>query len=143
LLVVYSSTVPVQGQFYIHIGTRLVGSQGISVATVIGFIAAVDTGSSSFILVALPYFAVFCRILPAIIFCQILPAIFCHILPNSASHILPSSAVDTSRFKRVEDGERVGIYRHILAGLNSSSRVIIVIMQATRRKKRAPIYRLC
>ena len=27
-----------------HISTRLVGSQGISVATVIGFIAAADTG---------------------------------------------------------------------------------------------------
>ena len=40
-----------------YIGTRLVGLQGISVATVIGFIAAADTG----------------------------------------------------RFKRVEDGERVGI----------------------------------
>jgi hypothetical protein len=125
-----------------HIGTRLVGSQNISVATVIRFIAAADTSSSSFVLVALLYFAIFCRILPAIIFCQILPAIFCHILPNSASHILPSSAVDTSRFERVEDGEHISVYRRILAGLNSSSKVIIVIMQATRRKKGALIYRL-
>ena len=34
-----------------HIGTRLVGSQGISVATVIGFVAAADTSSSFFLLV--------------------------------------------------------------------------------------------
>ena len=27
-----------------HIGMRLIGSQGISVATVIGFVAAADTG---------------------------------------------------------------------------------------------------
>jgi hypothetical protein len=125
-----------------HIGTRLVRLQGISVATVIRFVAAADTSSSSFMLIALPYFAIFCRILPAIIFCQILPAIFCYILPNSASYILPSSAVDTSRFKRVKDGECVGIYRHILAGLNSSSRIIIVVIQAIRQKKGAPIYRL-
>jgi hypothetical protein len=91
----------------------------------------------------LPYFAVFCRILLAIIFYQILPAIFCYILPNSASYILPSSAVDTSRFERVEDGERVGVYRHILAGLDSSGRVIIVIIQAIRRKKGVLIYKLC
>ena len=31
-------------QVRLHIGTRLVGSQGISVATVIGFVAAADTG---------------------------------------------------------------------------------------------------
>ena len=31
-----------------HISTRLIGSQGISVATVIGVIAAADTGNSSF-----------------------------------------------------------------------------------------------
>jgi len=30
-----------------HIGTRLIRSQGILVATVIGFIAAADTSSSS------------------------------------------------------------------------------------------------
>ena len=118
-----------------HIGTRLIGSQGILVTTVIGFVAAANTSSSSFILIALPYFAVFCRILLAIIFCQILPAIFCHILPNSASHILPSSAVDTSRFEKVEDGERIGIYKRVLAGLNSSSKVIIIVIQATKRKK--------
>ena len=92
-----------------YIGTRLIRSQSILVATVIGFIVAADTSSSSFILIALPYFTVFCRILPAIIFCQILLAIFCHILLNPASHILPSSAVDTSRFERVEDGERVSV----------------------------------
>ena len=45
---------------------------GISVATVIGFVAAADTSSSFFMLIALPYFAVFC-------------------------HILLSSAVDTGR----------------------------------------------
>ena len=61
-------------QVYMHIGTRLVGSQGISVATVIGFVAAADTGSSFFMLVALPYFAVFCHILPSSAkFCQVLP----------------------------------------------------------------------
>ena len=52
------------------------------------------------------------------------------------------AAADTGRFERAEDGERVGVYRHVLAGLDSSSRVIIVIIQATRRKKGAPIYRL-
>ena len=31
-----------------HIGIRLIGLQGISVATVIGFVAAADTGSSFF-----------------------------------------------------------------------------------------------
>ena len=56
-------------------------------------LAAVDTSSFSFMLIVLPYFAIFCRILPAIIFC----------------HILPSSAVDTGRFERAENGERVGI----------------------------------
>ena len=61
---------------------RLVGLQGISVTTVIGFVAAANTGSSSFVLIALPYFAVFCCILLAIIFCLILPAIFCLILPS-------------------------------------------------------------
>ena len=32
------------GLVRMHIGTRLVGLQGISVATVIGFVAAADTG---------------------------------------------------------------------------------------------------
>ena len=73
-----------------HIGMRLVRSQGISVTTVVRFIAAADTG----------------------------------------------------RFKRAEDGERVGVYRHILAGLNSSSGVIIVVMRATRQKKGSLICRL-
>ena len=76
-----------------HIGTRLVGSQGISVAIVIGLIAAADTG----------------------------------------------------RFERVEDGV-VGVCwrcRRVLAGLDSSGGIIIVVMRATRRKKEAPIYRLC
>ena len=36
------------GLVCMHIGMRLVGSQGILVATVIGFIAAADTGSSFF-----------------------------------------------------------------------------------------------
>ena len=49
-------------QVRIHISTRLVGSQGISVATVIGFVAAADTG----------------------------------------------------RFKRAEDGERVGVWGALL-----------------------------
>ena len=89
LSMVCGSTVLAQGWFRMHIGTRLVGSQGISVATVIGFVAAADTGSSSFVLIALPYFAVFCRILPAIIFCLILPAIFCLILPSIFCRILP------------------------------------------------------
>jgi hypothetical protein len=87
------------------------------------------------VLIALPYFAVFCCILPY--------SASHNILPNSASYILPSSAVDTSRFERVEDGECISVYRYILASLNSSSRVIIVIMQAIRWKKGAPIYRLC
>ena len=69
---------------------RLVGLQGISVITVIGFI----------------------------------------------------TAADTSRFKRAEDGECVGVYRYILAGLNSSSGVIIVVIWAIRWKKGAPIYKL-
>ena len=73
---------------------------------------------------------------------HILPysAIFCYILPNSASHILLSSAVDTSRFKRVEDGEYISVYRRILAGLNSFSKIIIVIIQAIRRKKGGHLY---
>ena len=45
------------GRFRRQIGTeschRLVGSQGILVTTVIGFIADADTGSSFFVLVAL------------------------------------------------------------------------------------------
>ena len=41
------------GLVRMHIGTRLVRSQGISVATVIGFVAAADAGSSFFVLVAL------------------------------------------------------------------------------------------
>jgi hypothetical protein len=79
-----------------HISTRLIGLQGISVTTVIGFIAAADTG----------------------------------------------------RFERVEDGKCVGVIgtywrcRRVLAGLNSSNGVIIVVMRAIRRKK-APIYKLC
>ena len=79
-----------------HIGIRLVGSQGISVTIVVGLVAAADT----------------------------------------------------SRFKRVEDGKYINIigtywrYRRVLVGLNSSNRVIIVIMRAIRRKKEAPIYRL-
>ena len=32
-----------------HISMRLIGSQGISVATVIGFVAAADTSSSFFV----------------------------------------------------------------------------------------------
>ena len=52
-----------------HISIRLIRSQGILVTIVIKFVAAADISSSSFILIALPYFAVFCRILPAIIFC--------------------------------------------------------------------------
>ena len=36
------------GLVRMYIGTRLVGLQGILVATVIGFIAAVNTGSSFF-----------------------------------------------------------------------------------------------
>jgi hypothetical protein len=59
------------------------------------------------------------------------------------------AAADTGRFKRVEDGKCVSIIdiywccRRVLAGLDSSSRVIIVIMRAIRRKKEVPIYRLC
>ena len=41
-----------------HIGTRLVGSQGISVATVIGFVAAADTSSSFFFVDCLRDYAV-------------------------------------------------------------------------------------
>ena len=52
------------------------------------------------------------------------------------------AAADTSRFKRVEDRERINIYRHILAGLDFSSEVIIVIMWATRQKKGVLIYKL-
>ena len=36
------------GLVRMYIGTRLVGLQGILVITVIGFVAAVDTGSFSF-----------------------------------------------------------------------------------------------
>ena len=39
----------VTGLVRVHISTRLVRSQGISVATVIGFIAATDTGSFFFV----------------------------------------------------------------------------------------------
>jgi hypothetical protein len=74
-----------------YISIRLIRLQGISVTTVIGFIAAVDT----------------------------------------------------SKFKRAEDGECVGVYRYMLAGLNSFSKVIIVIMRAIRQKKGALIYKLC
>ena len=91
---VCGSTVLAQGRFCRQIGLesyhRLIGLQGISVTTVIGFVAAADTG----------------------------------------------------RFERAEDGERVGVYRYVLAGLNSSSGVIIVVMRATRRKKGVLIYRL-
>ena len=73
-----------------YISTRLVGSQGILVATVIGFVAAADTG----------------------------------------------------RFERAEDRERVGVCRCVLAGLDSSSGVIIVVMRATRQKKGSLICRL-
>ena len=51
------------------------------------------------------------------------------------------AAADTGRFKRVKDGERVGDYRYILAGFNSFSGVIIVIIWATRQKEGALIYR--
>jgi hypothetical protein len=69
LSMVCSSTVLAQGQFRRQIGTeschRLVGLQGISVTTVIGFVAAADTGSSFFytcsVAVFLPYSAVFCQ----------------------------------------------------------------------------------
>ena len=65
-------------------------------------------------LIALPYF---CRILPysashnilSYSACHILPYSAVHILPSSASYILLSSAVDTGRFERAEDGERVGV----------------------------------
>ena len=76
-----------------HIGTRLVRSQGISVAIVIGLVAAADTG----------------------------------------------------RFESAEDGEYIGVIgacwrcRRVLAGLDSSGGVMIVVMRATRRKKEAPI----
>ena len=91
--------------------------------------------------------AVFCCILPYSASHNILSYSACHILPYSAVHILPYSAVDTSRFERAEDGERVGVIgacwrcRRVLAGLNSSSGVIIVVIQAIRRKE-ALIYRL-
>ena len=136
-----------------YISTRLVGLQGILVATVIGFSCRKYW---QFFFCAYSV-AVFCRILPYsasynILFyfaCHILPysAVYIlpssasHILPSSASHILLSSAVDTGRFKRAEDGERVGVIgacwrcRRVLAGLNSSSGVIIVVMRAIRRKK--------
>ena len=85
--------------------------------------------------------AVFCCILLYSASHNILSYSACYILPYSAVHILPYSAVDTSRFKRAEDGERVGVigacwrYKRVLAGLNSSSEVIIVVMRAIRRKK--------
>ena len=125
-----------------YIGIRLIRLQGILVTIVIRFIAAINTISSFFILIALLYFAVFYYILPAIIFCQILLAIFCHILLNSTSYILPSSAVNTSRFKKVENRKRISIYRYILAGLNSSNKVIIIIIRVIKRKKGVLIYRL-
>ena len=92
---VCGSMVLAQGRFRRQIGTEScyrVGLQAYQLQQLLG-LAAVDTSSSSFMLVALPYFAVFCRILLAIIFC----------------HILPSSAVDTGRFERVEDGEHISI----------------------------------
>ena len=46
------------------------------------------------------------------------------------------AAADTGRFERAEDGERVGVYKCVLAGLDSSGGVIIVVMRAIRRKKR-------
>jgi hypothetical protein len=63
-----------------YISIRLIRLQGISIATVIGFIATADT----------------------------------------------------SRFKGAEDGEYIGVYRRVLVGLDSFSRVIIVVMRATR-----------
>ena len=51
------------------------------------------------------------------------------------------AAADTGRFERVEDGKYVGVVgacwrcRRVLAGLDSSGGVIIVIMLATRRKE--------
>ena len=38
------------------------------------------------------------------------------------------AAVDTSRFKKVKNGECIGVYKYILAGFNSFSRVIIVVI---------------
>ena len=84
-------------QVRMHISTRLVRSQGISVAIVVGLIAAANTG----------------------------------------------------RFERVEDGKYISVVevywrcRRVLAGLDSSSGVIIVIMQAIRQKKEALICILC
>ena len=45
-----------------YISIRLIRLQGILIITVIGFIAAADTSSSSFVLIALPYFVVFCQL---------------------------------------------------------------------------------
>ena len=53
------------------------------------------------------------------------------------------AAADTGRFERAEDGERVGVYRYMLAGLDSFGGVIIVVMRAIRQKKGAPICKLC
>ena len=102
LSMVCGNTVLVQGQFRMHINTRLVGLQSILVTTVIRFIAATNTSSSSFILIALPYFTIFCRILLAIIFCLILPAIFYLILPSIFCHILLQILAD-SKGQRIEN----------------------------------------
>ena len=126
------------GLVHMHIGTRLIKSQGILVTTVIGFIAAIDTNSSFFYAYSV---AIFYCILPYSASHNILSYSACYILPYFAVHILPYSAVDTSRFKRAEDGECVSIIgvcwccKRVLAGLNSSSGVIIIIIQAIRRKK--------
>ena len=120
-----------------HISTRLVGSQGISVATVIGFSCRKYW---QFFFCAYSV-AVFCRILPYSTSYNILLNSTSYILPSSASHILPNFTVNTSRFKRAKDREYINIigvywrYRHILAGLNSFNGVIIVIIQIIRRKK--------
>ena len=56
LLMVCGSIVLVQGQFRRQISTEScyrVGSQGILVTTVIGFVAAANTSSSFFLLIAL------------------------------------------------------------------------------------------
>ena len=58
------------------------------------------------------------------------------------------AAANTSRFKKVEDRKYIGVigtywrYRRVLAGLDSSGGIIIVIIQVTRRKKEALIYKL-
>ena len=56
--------------------------------------------------------------------------------------LLGLAAADTGRFEGAEDGEHVGVYRRALAGLDSSSGVIIVVMRATRQKKGSLICRL-